>query len=76
MCFFSYKDTFFDPIDYTTLAIFWLDIIFNFRTTYFNENNEEVVGGIACMKMYASSSHIWIDILSAIPLKMFFSDAA
>ncbi len=75
MCFFSYTETMFDPIDYATLVIFWFDIIFNFRTTYFNNNNEEVVDGMKCMKNYLTSSHIWIDILSAIPLKMFVSDA-
>jgi hypothetical protein len=76
MCFFDVNSTFFDPFDYATLVVFWLDIIFSFRTTYFNQNNEEVVDGIACMKNYATSSHIWIDILSAIPLKLFFNDAA
>ena len=73
MCFFDLTDTTFANFDYITLFIFWADIIFNLRTTYFNDNNEEVVDGKKCLMNYVSSGHFYIDIISAVPFRIFFS---
>lgn len=74
MCFFDYDETFFDPIDYVTLVIFWIDIILNCRTTYMNSNNEEVVDGKLLFWKYIKSSHFLIDVFSALPLKFFVTE--
>lgn len=72
MCFFPLTDTTFQEFDYIALLIFWLDIVFNIRTTYYNDNNEEVVDGKKCCLKYVGSSHFYIDVISAVPFRIFF----
>jgi hypothetical protein len=56
-------------------VIFWVDIFLNSRTTFFNDNNEEVVSGKKIAGKYFTSTHFYIDFLSAMPLKLFLTDA-
>ena len=75
LCFYAYDENVFDNFDYITLVIFWVDIFLNSRTTFFNDNNEEVVSGKKIAGKYFTSTHFYIDFLSAMPLKLFVTDA-
>ena len=76
ICFFGSRDgSFFDTFDYFTLIFFWMDILLNCRTTYFDEERSvEIVDSRMVMRHYFYSSHFMIDSFSAIPFKLFLSD--
>jgi Ion transport protein len=55
-------------IDKLALLLFWVDILLNFRTTYMNEQNEEIVSGKMIAKKYLKSLPFALDITSALPV--------
>lgn len=51
------------------LIIFYIaDILLSMRTTYFDENNDEILDGVLLFKNYLKSKAFFIDLISAIPL--------
>ena len=51
-----------------SLFIFGLDIAINFRTTYSNENNEEIVDPKMTSKKYMKSKLFIVDVITVLPL--------
>ena len=51
-----------------SIFIFLLDIIINIRTTYSNENNEEIIDSKMMKDNYLKSKLFIIDVISVIPL--------
>lgn len=62
----------FDP-EYLVLSFFWIDIILNFRTTYFNENTDEIISSVMIAKKYIKSWNFLIDVCSALPISEIIS---
>lgn len=48
--------------------IFLADILINFRTTYINKNNEEIVNQKMIAKHYAKSTMFFIDVITILPI--------
>lgn len=48
--------------------IYFLDIFINFRTTYYDQNNDEIVDGSLIFKHYFKSIRFLIDVFSALPI--------
>lgn len=57
----------FDP-EYIVLCFFWVDIILTFRTTYWNEDTEEIISPVLIAKKYIKSWSFFIDVGSALPI--------
>ena len=54
--------------------LFFVDIVFNFRTSYFNQRTgDEVVDSRIIAKSYLYSSRFLIDLLASIPIDTFAS---
>jgi len=58
--------------EYVSIGIFYLDMLMNMRTTYSNENNEEIIDSKMMLKNYLTSKWFWIDFIAALPLSEFF----
>lgn len=54
--------------EYIVLTIFWIDIVLNFRTTYFDEETDEIISGMMIAKKYVKSWNFLIDIGSSLPI--------
>lgn len=52
----------------TVISFYLLDIFLSSRTTYFDENNDEILDGILLLMNYLKSKAFIIDLISAIPL--------
>ena len=51
--------------------LFWIDILLNFRTSFFDMNSgEEILNKNEIMKHYIKSGKFFIDLLSAIPFDL------
>lgn len=57
----------FDP-EYIVLTFFWVDIVLNFRTTYFNDETDEIISPSLITKKYIKSWNFLIDIISSLPI--------
>lgn len=55
-------------LDYIILGTFIIDLLFNMRTTYFTEDNEEVINPRMVFFNYVQSLQFYIDLFSAIPI--------
>lgn len=55
------------------IAFFCIDILLSCRTTYFNQDGDEILEGKKILKNYVTSSNFIVDILSAVPIAEFFS---
>jgi hypothetical protein len=55
------------------LVFFILDIVVNLRTTYYDEENEEIVDSKLIITNYISSPSFAIDLLSAFPISELYS---
>ena len=62
----------FDP-EYFVLSFFWIDIILNFRTTYFTEDTDEIISPTLIAKKYIRSWNFVIDIFSSLPISEIIS---
>jgi len=51
-----------------SLLVFSLDIIINMRTTYSNENNEEIIDTQMIRDNYIKSPHFVLDFITTLPL--------
>jgi len=49
------------------LLFFILDIIFSFRTSFLNEQGDEIIKGRSCAWNYAKNPFFMIDLISTIP---------
>ena len=58
-------------IDELINAIFFIDILVNFRTSFYNSRGEEIYSPKLIAKDYATSSRFIIDVLSFIPFGRF-----
>jgi len=69
MCFYGddFDNKFANWFDNFSIICFWIDIILNFRTTYYDADSNEVVNGKLIAREYISSITFWIDLLAAIP---------
>lgn len=50
------------------LIIFILDIGITMRTTYFDEENDEIIDGKLILNHYIKSTNFYIDVISALPI--------
>jgi len=55
-------------MDYIITAMFIIDIFVNFRTTYINDDKEEVIDPKEICLKYVKSINFIIDVLSSIPI--------
>ena len=60
----------FDP-EYYILTFFWVDILFNFRTTYFTKEFDEIIHPKLLAIRYITSFAFLLDVVSAIPISNF-----
>ena len=54
-------------------ALFFVDIIVTFRTTYFDKSGEEIKEPKRIAKTYLKSGRFFIDLLSSIPFPLFYT---
>lgn len=57
----------FDP-EYFVLAFFWVDIVLTLRTTYFDEDTDEIIDPVIIANKYIKSWNFLIDVCSALPI--------
>lgn len=57
----------FDP-EYFVLAFFWVDIVLTLRTTYFDEDTDEIIDPVIIANKYLKSWNFLIDVCSALPI--------
>ena len=57
----------FDP-EYFVLAFFWVDIVLTLRTTYFDEDTDEIIDPVIIARKYIKSWNFLIDVCSALPI--------
>ena len=70
-CTFIYGDKWFRGslvFEIVTVVIFLLDIFINMRTTYSNENNEEIIDGKMMRQKYFGSKLFFVDLITTIPI--------
>jgi len=49
-------------IDYAALVLFWVDIMINFRTTYYNRRDEEIIDGFLVARRYFKEKIFIVDL--------------
>ena len=54
--------------DYVTLVFFSLDIFINCRTTFFTDNNDEIINGKIIARAYLGSTMFIFDLISTLPI--------
>ena len=54
--------------EFVTEVIFLFDIFLNMKTTYSNENNEEIIDKTMLKKHYMKSYLFYVDVISVIPI--------
>lgn len=60
-------------LDYLIVCIFILDIVVNFRTTYYQTSSLEIVNPKKISYHYFMSLNFYIDLLTSIPISEFFA---
>jgi len=55
-------------VEIVSIAIFILDILVNIRTTYSNENNEEIIDSKMMKRNYMKSRLFLIDVITVLPI--------
>lgn len=76
------KSTLYDVyigFDYLILTLFAFDILINFRSTYFDENLDEILAPKLIAKNYLKSYNFYVDVISTVPISeisQIFSDAS
>ncbi len=68
---FEFKGTgaiFYSIADWITFGFFVLDILVNLRTTYYNDNNEEIIDQKMIAYNYVKSIQFLFDVLSTLPI--------
>ncbi len=60
-------------MDIIILIFFIFDIILNCRTTFYNDDNEEIIDPKTIFLTYIKSPAFWIDICSAFPISEVYS---
>lgn len=65
----------FNDFEYVLTALFIADVIVNLRTTYIDENKDEIVSNKLIIIKYCKSVNFYIDVLGSIPFSDFFSDS-
>ena len=60
-------------IDHVIDAIFYLDIILNFKTVYIDPKNEEFVSDLKKIAINYLQGRLLIDLLASLPFEIFFS---
>ncbi len=55
-------------VEIVSIVIFLLDIVVNIRTTYSNENNEEIIDSKMMRRHYMKSPMFLIDVITVIPI--------
>ena len=58
-------------MNYFVDSIFVLDILINFRTTYFDKEGDEIYEGRSIAKRYIKSGKLVIDLLATVPVEYF-----
>ena len=53
--------------NYSVIIFYLIDIVLSCRTTFFDENNDEILEGTILLRHYLQSRGFWIDLLSAVP---------
>ena len=56
------------------LVLFIIDIIINFRTTYFDEHSAEIVDAKMIALKYFKSIFFFMDLISIIPFELLIND--
>lgn len=59
---------FYVGFDFFLLSLFALDILINFRTTYYDEQQAEIVDSRMIMRNYLKNYNFYIDVVSTIPV--------
>jgi hypothetical protein len=65
----------FKNFEYVLTALFIADVLVNLRTTYFDNNKDEIVDYKLIALKYCRSYHFYIDVLGSIPFTDFFSNS-
>ena len=60
-------------VNYFVDSIFVLDIFFNFRTTYFDKEGDEIYEWRSIARRYIKSGKLVIDLLATVPVEYFVS---
>lgn len=60
-------------IDPIILFFFFVDIVLQFRTTYYTENKDEIIDAKLIFKNYVKKKEFWIDVLSSLPIDELYS---
>lgn len=68
---FQVGSDFLDVFNYLVILFFSMDIILNFRTTYMNEDRDEIIKPTKIAAHYLKSPYFAIDVLSTIPFDLF-----
>lgn len=58
----------FNNTEYIVLSFFWVDILLNLRTSFYDEETDEIVSGVLIMQKYLKSWNFLIDISSSLPI--------
>jgi len=53
--------------NFSVILFYIVDIIFSMRTTYYDENNDEILEGMLLFKNYIKSKAFLIDMISGVP---------
>lgn len=64
----AYPEDSIEELDIAILVVFILDILLTFRTTFFNEENDEIIDAKIIFFHYLKSTNFLIDFVSAIPI--------
>ena len=62
------SNSLYQAFNLSVLVFYVTDIILSMRTTFYDENNDEILEGIELCKNYIKSKVFFIDLVSAIPL--------
>ena len=68
-------DTTLTIIEYVVDAFFFIDILINFFTAYYNSNNELVTDKFMIAKRYLRTWFL-IDLIGCIPIQLFYNDSS
>jgi hypothetical protein len=61
-------ETVYNILDVMLLCLFACDIIINFRVTYFDDDQSEVVNSREIMKNYLQNYNFYLDMVSTVPI--------
>ena len=63
----------YEGFNYSVILFYVFDMFLSCRTTFYDENNDEILDGHILLRHYLQSKSFWIDVVSAVPWSEFIA---